>query len=79
MQYQLSRLVAGPFLRGLWRPKVTGAEYVPATGGAILASNHLSMLDSVFLPFMLKRPVTFSAKAEYFTAPGPRPGSGPPT
>ena len=67
MQYQLSRLVAGPFLRGLWRPEVTGAEYVPQTGGAILASNHLSILDSVFLPFMLKRPVTFTAKSEYFT------------
>ena len=71
MQYQLSRLVAGPFLRGLWRPEVTGAEYVPQTGGAILASNHLSILDSVFLPFMLKRPVTFTAKSEYFTSRHP--------
>jgi 1-acyl-sn-glycerol-3-phosphate acyltransferase len=71
VQYQLSRVVAGPFLRGLWRPEVTGAEYVPATGGAILASNHLSILDSVFLPFMLKRPVTFTAKSEYFTSRHP--------
>jgi 1-acyl-sn-glycerol-3-phosphate acyltransferase len=71
VQYQLSRLIAGPFLRGLWRPEVTGAEHVPETGGAILASNHLSILDSVFLPFMLKRPVTFTAKAEYFTSRHP--------
>ena len=71
MQYQLSRIVAGPFLRGLWRPEVTGAEHVPATGGAILASNHLSILDSVFLPFMLPRPVTFTAKSEYFTSRHP--------
>ncbi|HEY2237981.1 MAG TPA: lysophospholipid acyltransferase family protein [Streptosporangiaceae bacterium] len=71
MQYQLSRIVAGPFLRGLWRPEVTGAEHVPASGGAILASNHLSILDSVFLPFMLKRPVTFTAKSEYFTSRQP--------
>jgi 1-acyl-sn-glycerol-3-phosphate acyltransferase len=71
VQYQLSRIVAGPFLRGLWRPEVTGAEHVPATGGAILASNHLSILDSVFLPFMLKRPVTFTAKSEYFTSRHP--------
>ncbi len=71
MQYQLSRIVAGPFLRGLWRPEVTGAEHVPATGGAILASNHLSILDSVFLPFMLSRPVTFTAKSEYFTGHHP--------
>ncbi|MGD0068381.1 MAG: lysophospholipid acyltransferase family protein [Streptosporangiaceae bacterium] len=71
MQYQLSRLVAGPFLHTIWRPKVTGAEHVPASGGAILAANHLSMIDSIFLPLMLNRPVTFSAKAEYFTASGP--------
>jgi 1-acyl-sn-glycerol-3-phosphate acyltransferase len=71
VQYQLSRIVAGPFLRGLWRPEVTGAEHVPASGGAILASNHLSILDSVFLPFMLKRPVTFTAKSEYFTSRQP--------
>jgi 1-acyl-sn-glycerol-3-phosphate acyltransferase len=71
VQYQLSRLVAGPFLHTIWRPKVTGAEHVPASGGAILAANHLSVVDSVFLPLMLNRPVTFSAKAEYFTASGP--------
>jgi 1-acyl-sn-glycerol-3-phosphate acyltransferase len=71
VQYQFSRIVAGPFLRTIWRPKVTGAEHVPATGGAILASNHNSVVDSVFLPLMIDRPVTFSAKAEYFTASGP--------
>jgi 1-acyl-sn-glycerol-3-phosphate acyltransferase len=67
----MSRVVAGPFLHTIWRPKVTGAEHVPATGGAILASNHNSVVDSVFLPLMIDRPVTFSAKAEYFTASGP--------
>ena len=71
MQYQLSRIVAGPFLHTIWRPKVTGAEHIPAAGGAIIAANHQSVVDSVFLPLMLDRPVTFSAKAEYFTASGP--------
>jgi 1-acyl-sn-glycerol-3-phosphate acyltransferase len=71
VQYQLSRVVAGPFLHTIWRPKVIGAEHVPAAGGAILAANHQSVVDSVFLPLMLSRPVTFSAKAEYFTASGP--------
>ena len=71
MQYQLSRIVAGPFLHTIWRPKVTGKENIPASGGAILAANHQSVIDSVFLPLMLDRPVTFSAKAEYFTASGP--------
>src|ERR1700730_931765 len=67
----MSRMLAGPFLHTIWRPKVTGAGHVPASGGAILASNHQSVIDSIFLPLMLDRPVTFSAKAEYFTASGP--------
>ena len=67
MQYRVSRLVAGPFLRLMARPEVTGAENIPATGQAILASNHLSVVDSIFLPLMVERPVTFAAKSEYFT------------
>ena len=71
MQYQVSRIVAGPVLHTIWRPKVSGAQHIPPSGGAVLAANHLSVVDSVFLPLMLDRPVTFSAKAEYFTATGP--------
>ena len=67
MQYSMSRALAGPVLRTLWRPDVTGAEHIPASGGAILASNHLSIVDSIFLPLMVERPVTFAAKSEYFT------------
>jgi 1-acyl-sn-glycerol-3-phosphate acyltransferase len=65
-QYQLSRIVAGPFLRALGRPRIVGAENIPESGGAILAANHSSAIDSVYLPFMVERPVTFSAKIEYF-------------
>jgi 1-acyl-sn-glycerol-3-phosphate acyltransferase len=60
----------GPWLKAIWRPRVEGAENVPETGGAILASNHLSFADSFFMPLMVKRRVTFLAKAEYFTTPG---------
>ena len=67
MQYQLSRVVAGPLLRVLWRPQITGLEHIPPEGGAILASNHMSIVDSIFLPLMLDRPLTFAAKSEYFT------------
>ena len=67
MKYRVSRAVAGPFLHSLWRPQITGGEHIPPTGGAILASNHLSIVDSIFLPFVLARPVTFAAKSEYFT------------
>jgi 1-acyl-sn-glycerol-3-phosphate acyltransferase len=71
MQYQLSRLVIGPALYVLGRPRVTGLEYVPPSGPAILASNHLSFIDSMYLPLVVPRPVVFPAKAEYFSAKGP--------
>ncbi|MET9014701.1 lysophospholipid acyltransferase family protein [Streptomyces olivaceoviridis] len=61
--------IGGP-LKVAFRPWVEGLENVPATGPAILASNHLSFSDSFFLPVMLDRKVTFIAKAEYFTTPG---------
>jgi len=71
VQYQLSRVVIGPFLRAIGRPKVVGIENIPPIGPAILASNHLSFIDSMYLPLMIDRPVVFPAKAEYFTAKGP--------
>jgi 1-acyl-sn-glycerol-3-phosphate acyltransferase len=71
VQYGMSRVFAGPFLRLLGRPEITGLEHIPAEGGAILASNHLSIVDSIFLPFMVDRPVTFAAKSEYFTGTRP--------
>ena len=60
----------GPVLRLFFRPEVEGAENIPAKGGALLASNHLAVADSFFLPLMLSRRVTFPAKLEYFTQPG---------
>jgi 1-acyl-sn-glycerol-3-phosphate acyltransferase len=67
VQYRVSRVLAGPLLRGFVRPTVIGLEHIPATGGAIIASNHLSIVDSIYLPLMVPRPVTFAAKSEYFT------------
>jgi len=67
VKYQVSRVVAGPFLRLLGRPEITGAQHIPQAGGAIVASNHLSLVDSIFLPFMLDRPRTYAAKSEYFS------------
>jgi 1-acyl-sn-glycerol-3-phosphate acyltransferase len=61
----------GPVLHLLGRTKVTGLEYIPASGPAILASNHLSFIDSMYLPLLVSRPVVFPAKAEYFAAKGP--------
>ena len=71
MFYWFLKWVAiGPPLRVVFRPQSVGAEHVPATGPAILASNHLSYMDWLFLPLTLTRRVTFVAKAEYFTGPG---------
>jgi 1-acyl-sn-glycerol-3-phosphate acyltransferase len=71
VKYQLSRFIIGPGLHLLARTEIVGTENVPASGGAILASNHLSVLDSFYLPLMLDRPVTFAAKSEYFTGKRP--------
>jgi 1-acyl-sn-glycerol-3-phosphate acyltransferase len=69
--YWLAKFVLlGPFLRGLWRPWAEGLENIPDDRPAIIASNHLSFCDSFFMPVMVKRKVTFLAKAEYFTTPG---------
>lgn len=66
----MKNLVAGPILRTVFRPWVIGAENLPKTGPVILASNHLSFIDSVFLPLVLDRRVTFLAKSDYYTAKG---------
>jgi 1-acyl-sn-glycerol-3-phosphate acyltransferase len=66
----LKWIAVGPVLRLIFRPRVEGEEHVPELGPAILASNHLSYADWLFLPLTLTRRVTFVAKAEYFTTPG---------
>ena len=68
----LKTIVLGPLLRLVFRPWVEGLEHVPRTGGAILASNHMSFSDSIFLPLVVERKVTFLAKADYFTGRGPK-------
>jgi 1-acyl-sn-glycerol-3-phosphate acyltransferase len=65
-------VLIGPFLRLFFPCKVTGAEYIPASGGVILAGNHVSVADSFFTPLHVKRRVTYLAKSEYFTEKGIR-------
>src|SRR6476620_8329629 len=66
----LKWIAIGPVLRVVFRPRAEGAQNVPVEGPAILASNHLSYADWLFMPLTLPRRVTFVAKAEYFTGPG---------
>lgn len=66
----MKNLIAGPILKTVFRPWVTGVENIPRTGGVILASNHLSFIDSVFLPLVMDRRIYFLAKSDYFTGRG---------
>lgn len=69
MTYWLLKALLTPVLRFFYRVRVEGLEHLPTTGPAILASNHLSFSDSIFLPLVVPRRVTFVAKAEYFEDP----------
>jgi 1-acyl-sn-glycerol-3-phosphate acyltransferase len=68
--YQALKSFLIPILTLLFRPKVTGLRNVPQSGPVIIASNHLSFSDSIFMPLVVPRKVTFLAKSEYFTSPG---------
>jgi 1-acyl-sn-glycerol-3-phosphate acyltransferase len=70
--YRTLELTLAPALRALYKPAVTGAERVPASGPVILAANHESFADEFFIPIAARRQVFYFAKAEYFTAPGLR-------
>jgi 1-acyl-sn-glycerol-3-phosphate acyltransferase len=68
--YVIARFVIRPLLWTLLRPRVTGRENVPLTGPVIIASNHLSFIDSLVIPTLAPRRVRLLAKAEYFTGSG---------
>lgn len=63
-------LIIGPFLKTIYRPWVEGAENIPASGPVIIVGNHLSVIDSFFMPLMIDRRVYFLAKSDYFTGRG---------
>ncbi|GIG87847.1 lysophospholipid acyltransferase family protein [Plantactinospora endophytica] len=70
--YGLAQHTVGRYLSHSWRPTVDGLGHLPDTGGAILAANHLSVADQLFLGILTPRHIAFWAKAEYFRSPGPR-------
>ncbi|MGL3151297.1 lysophospholipid acyltransferase family protein [Microbacterium sp. A82] len=63
-------VVVGPIVKAIFRPWIVGRSNVPKHGAAILASNHLSVSDSVFLPLLIDRRMSFLAKSDYFTGRG---------
>ncbi|MEV8146120.1 lysophospholipid acyltransferase family protein [Specibacter sp. NPDC078709] len=66
----LKKIFLGPVLKVLFRPWTKGLDNLPLDGPAVLASNHLSFSDSIFMPLMVPRPVVFLAKSDYFTGRG---------
>lgn len=66
------RYVLAPLVRLVWRPRVRGADRIPATGPVILAANHRAAVDTAFIPLVAPRKVAFLGKAEYFTGRGLR-------
>ncbi|MBW3557794.1 MAG: 1-acyl-sn-glycerol-3-phosphate acyltransferase [Actinobacteria bacterium] len=69
MAYWILKYLAALPLRFCFRIRVEGLEHVPGGGGAILAGNHLAVFDSFFVPLVVRRRITFAAKAEYFENP----------
>ncbi|HZP29337.1 MAG TPA: lysophospholipid acyltransferase family protein [Acidimicrobiia bacterium] len=66
MLYWVLKGILTPLLRGAYRIRVEGREHLPTRGPVIVAANHRSFLDSMFIPLVIPRRVTFVAKAEYF-------------
>lgn len=66
MAYWALKILLTPLLRVAFRVRCIGKSNVPRAGPVILASNHRSFIDSIFLPMCVGRRVTFVAKAEYF-------------
>ena len=70
MGYGPIKATVGPALEMLYQPWIRGEENIPTEGAAILASNHLAVIDSFFLPLLVDREVAFIGKADYFTGKG---------
>jgi len=70
MLYEVTHTIVPPVAKVLWRPTVEGLDNLPAEGPVIVASNHLSFADSLVIPIVAPRKVTFLAKAQYFTGTG---------
>jgi 1-acyl-sn-glycerol-3-phosphate acyltransferase len=67
--YGTVRAVVGPVLRGWFRMRVSGSEYVPPEGAVIVAPNHKSFMDAFFLGVASRRPVHYMVKQEIFKGP----------
>ena len=72
MFYAVLKVLVKRLALTIWRPQIEGLENLPKTGPVIVASNHLSFIDSILIPLICPRRVAFLAKEEYWTTPGLR-------
>lgn len=68
--YFIGRVILRPAFWLMYRPRIVGRGNVPASGPVLLASNHLSSLDTLIIPTSAARPVQFLIKSAYFVGPG---------
>lgn len=66
--FTVGRAVLRPVLWLRFRPRITGREHLPARGPVLIASNHLSGLDTILIPSFSPRKVQFLAKASLFSS-----------
>src|ERR1700730_4326699 len=67
--FWFSRLwISPPFLL-LTRARGYGLERIPASGGCVLAINHLMWIDIPIVGALIKRNLNFVAKSELFRVP----------
>ena len=64
--YWLMKIILSPIFFLVFRVRVEGRDHLPRSGPAVLAADHQSFCDSLFLPLVVSRKVTYLAKAEYF-------------
>lgn len=62
----LKNVLGGPLFRAMYHPRFQGAENVPTSGPVVIAANHLSFADSLFIPLGIKRKVLYLGKSDYF-------------
>ena len=67
--YRITRRLLAPVVERYFRISYVGAHHIPATGGMVLACNHLSNLDPVLLAAVCPRQINYLAKAELFRIP----------
>jgi 1-acyl-sn-glycerol-3-phosphate acyltransferase len=66
MLYKFLRFLSKVFLKVLFRTQIVGRENIPAQGGFILASNHVSNLDPIAIGVASPYRLNFMVKEELF-------------